>query len=795
MASAQSQDIREVKLEIAGMTCASCVSHVEKALKTVPGVSAADVNLALENARVRFSDEAVSANDFVRVVSQAGYQVRTESRRFGLEGLEEAPVRDRVEKAVRSIPAVVSAAINAAQGSLTVEWVRGAGSADIVAAALQRAGFNAIMLESESSERDPRVQARGRLMLSVLFTLPLWAAMARMFFGIGPSWVTAGWLEFAAASVVQWGPGFSFTRRAWLNVRHGNANMDVLVATGTLAAWTFSVYGLLAHGPLYFDTSATVITLILVGKYLEAAAKGKASQAIRSLLALKPNTTRLVGADGTIQEVAVDAVQPGQNLEIRPGDYVPVDGQVVVGEALVDESMLTGESGLLNRKVGQAVSAGTTHRGTRPFVMTALRIGRDTVLAEIVHAVEEAQSAKAPIQQFVDRVANVFVPVVLVAALVTFAATGLVAGDWRAALLRAVAVLVVACPCSLGLATPTAVMVGSGLGARRGVLFRNAEALERVARVDTVALDKTGTLTAGRPAVVRTVTFHGTQEREALAWVQALENSSNHPLAQALREAADGLEPAALEDVYGEDGMGMVGQAGSDAVLLGSEKLLSEYGATPDQVSLDALQPEVEAGRTVVWLAKGDQVLAAFAVADKLRPDAAATIRAIRRRGYAVAMLSGDKHTTAERIGREAGIVEVHGALAPQDKADWIAAQEKRGIRAAMVGDGTNDAPALARAFVGMAIATGTDVARETADVTLMRSEIGAVLDALVIARKTLAKIRQNLFWALLYNVLMIPLAAFGVLSPMIAGAAMAFSSVTVVSNSLLLNLSRKENL
>jgi Cu+-exporting ATPase len=612
--------------------------------------------------------------------------------------------------------------------------------------------------------------------------------MVRMFFGVGPLWWTNPWMQFLAATVVQWGPGSSFTRRAWLSVRHGNANMDVLVATGTLAAWGVSVYGVFARAPLYFDTSATVITLILVGKYLEAMAKGKTSEAIRQLLALRPTTTRLVEANGQVTEVPVESVTVGQMLEIRAGDRIPVDGRVLNGTGLVDESMLTGEPEWQPKAVDQEVAAGTVHRGDRAFRMEAIRVGRDTVLAHIVEAVEEAQAAKAPIQQFADRVANVFVPIVLGIAAITFVSTGLVTGDYRAALLRAVAVLVVACPCSLGLATPTAVMVGSGIGARLGVLFRNGEALERVAKVQVVALDKTGTLTEGHPAVERVVTAAGVEEARVLGLAAALERASSHPLARAIIRAADAVEPVAVEDVYTEEGQGMVGFRAGETVLLGSPKLLGAYGASIPDALAASVETDAQAGRTVVWLAVQDAVLGALIIADRIRPDARATIQALAARGIRTVMLTGDRQATANRVGHDVGITEVRAELSPQDKAAFIAAAEQAGRSVAMVGDGINDAPALARASVGMAVASGSDVATETAEVTLMRSEVGAVLQALTVGQKTLAKVRQNLFWALFYNVLMIPLAAFGVLSPMIAGAAMAFSSVTVVTNSLLLN-------
>lgn len=785
----------EVQLEVSGMTCASCVHHVEKALKGVPGVSQADVNLALERAHVLFDPGSAGTPDFVRAVAQAGYQVRTEQRSLTVAGLEEAPIRERAERTLTQVPGVIAAQVNAAQGTMTVERVRGLAPDEALTEAMRQAGLPARLDRAERGE-DPRLAelraARQRLAVSLLFTLPLWAAMVRMFLGVGPSWFINPWLEFAAATVVQWGPGYAFTRRAWLNVRHGNANMDVLVATGTLAAWGVSVYGVFAHAPLYFDTSATVITLILVGKYLEAAAKGKTSEAIRELLALTPKTARIIAEGGQISEVPVDAITVGQRLEIRSGDRIPVDGQVSRGEGLVDESMLTGEPDLKRKTSGDRLAAGTVHRGSRAFAMDATRVGRDTVLAHIVAAVEQAQADKPPIQQFADRVANVFVPIVLALAVLTFAGDALLTGDLRTALLRAVAVLVVACPCSLGLATPTAVMVGSGVGARLGVLFRNGEAIERTAQVNVVALDKTGTLTEGHPAVERWEVSDGVDAHLMLAIAGALEQSANHPLGRAIIQAAEGRPLADVEDIYSEEGMGMAGFLDGETVLVGSAKLLDSYGISIPSRLQEILLPEEGRGRTVVWVAQENAALGGLVIADRLRSDARETIERLTAQGIRSVMLTGDRTATAQRVAEQLGITEVHAELSPRDKADWIQEANHGRVRVAMVGDGINDAPALARAYIGVAVASGSDVAQETADVTLMRSEVGAVLQALAIGRKTIGKIRQNLFWALFYNVLMIPLAALGVLSPMIAGAAMAFSSVTVVTNSLLLNSSKR---
>ncbi|MCY0898826.1 MAG: heavy metal translocating P-type ATPase [Firmicutes bacterium] len=780
----------EVELDIQGMTCASCVAHVEKALRSVPGVATCEVNLALERARVTLSSEASQTRQLVEAVSSAGYRVVTEEQQLLVPGLDEAPARRKAVEVVTAVPGVVRAAVNATDNTLRVERVPNLAKNEDLIAALAGVGLRAEVLEAQAV--DPREAERKRAALrlswAIGLTVPLWIAMSNMLFHWGPPWLQNGWAQLVLATAVEFGPGFSFIHRAWLNVSHGNANMDVLVATGTLAAWLYSAIHLVTHGPLYFDTAATVITLILVGKSLEATAKGRTSEALRQLLALRPVTTYIVTPEGSRVEVPVDQVTVGQRLWIRPGDRIPVDGTIESGQALLDESMLTGEPELVQKTVGDAVSAGTVHQGAQAFEMLAERVGRETVLAQIVAAVEEAQLAKAPIQQFADRVANVFVPAVLLVALGTIIVTGVALHQWGEALLRGVAVLVVACPCSLGLATPTAVMVGSGLGAKRGILFRDAEALQRTAEVTMVALDKTGTLTEGHPRVTQVVPFGSLSAEDVLAVVASVESWSSHPLAKALVNAAKDLAKQEATDVFVEPGVGVVGVVNGLEVLVGNERLMQSYGVEVPEALHHTLRDVAQPSATIVWCAIDAHIEAAITVADPLRVDAAETLRRMKRWGLRVAMLTGDRLESAQHLAARVGIDEVHAELTPLEKAEWVSKWEGAGARVTMVGDGINDAPALARAFVGMAIASGADVAQHAADVTIMRADVGAIADALAIGRKTLAKIRQNLLWALFYNVLMIPLAAAGVLSPMLAGAMMAFSSVFVVSNSLLLN-------
>jgi Cu+-exporting ATPase len=794
----------QLTLDIAGMTCASCSLRIEKELRHIPGVSAADVNLALEKANIVFDPGTVGPEDFIRAVTEIGYQVRTQTVRFHVTGLDEAPIRNKLERDLRQLPGVTQVRSNPSQGTIAVDLLKGVGDPNGVRKSLDMAGAapEAVSVVGDDARVKESRQARRRLWVAIGFSLPVWWAMLHMLVPIGPGALVAGPIQFFAASVVQWGPGFSFTRRAWLNLKHGNANMDVLVALGTLAAWALSTYDMFVGKALYFDSSATVITLILIGKYLEAVAKGRTSEAIQQILALRPDTA-MVWRGSEWADVSLEQVVAGDEIQVLPGSRVPVDGVITKGMALIDESLLTGEPLLQERHEHQSVVAGTVNQGDRRFVMRAEKVGEDTLLAGIVHAVEEAQSAKAPIQRFADRIANIFVPSVMAIAVVTYATTGGVTGHWSLAILPAVAVLVVACPCALGLATPTAVMVGSGMGARHGILFRSGEALERASQVNWVALDKTGTLTRGKPEVRKVLAVRQTESRDTiLALAAALESEANHPLARAILSEAPGKETwPDISDVYLEPAMGIVGEDGDGhTVLLGNRTLMEHYG-----VSL-AVLPRYEAqveqwetqGETVVFVARDESLVGLISIADAIRDDAKEAVAALKGMGLEVAMLTGDRRATAMAVADQVGISRVYAELSPTGKAELIAEWARRGRKVAMAGDGINDAPALAKAYIGIAIAQGSDIAVETADITLIRPEVDGIRRALSIGRRTMAKIRQNLFWALFYNVVGIPLAAFGILSPMVAGAAMAFSSVSVVTNSLTLrrvNVDSRENI
>ena len=706
---------RVVEFAVAGMTCAACSARLEKVLNRQPGMQAT-VNLASERARVRL-----------------------------------------------------------------------AGSADEVAviAAVGKAGFSASVVDAETRTREKVRRAAEyrdelrRFWIAVVLTLPLVAQMPFMFGEHGHANELPRWLQLALATPVQFWIGWRFYDGAWKALRGGGANMDVLVALGTSMAWGFSaivtVFGLPQH--VYFEGGAAVITLVLLGKLLEARAKARTSEAIEALLRLQPKTAR-IERDGQWIEVAVDALMPDDVFMVRPGESIPVDGEVLDGASSVDEAMLTGESMPVGKQAGDRIFAATAN-GQGALRCRATGVGEHTLLAGIIRLVGEAQGSKAPVQRLADRISAVFVPVVCVIALLTFTGWWLYAGDFAEALVNAVAVLVIACPCALGLATPTAIMVGTGQGARAGILVRNAEALERAGRIAVLAVDKTGTLTEGAPRVTDVVALEATAD-EALRLAAALEQGSEHPLARAILARASAVDLPKVAEFEALPGHGVAGEVEGRRLRLGSPEWTGATGVA----RLEALQ---QAGKTVVALAEGARVLALLAVADALRPTSRAAVARLRERGIRVVMLTGDNPATAAAIAREAGIDEFRAGILPGDKAAAVNELKAGGALVAMVGDGINDAPALAAADVGFAIGAGSDAAVEAADLTLVRSDLAAVDDAIELSRATLGKIRQNLFFAFIYNVLGIPLAAFGWLNPVVAGAAMAMSSVSVVSNSLLL--------
>ena len=774
---------------VEGMTCASCSTRVEKALARLPGVASASVNLATERAAVD-ADASVDAAALQAAVDKAGYVLKPQALRLHIEGMTCASCVARVEKALNKVPGVLSATVNLA--TETADIVSAADNLGALQAAVERAGYRATLPAAA-----PELAPRGALpewwpvALAVALSLPLALPMVGMLWGA--HWMLPGGLQFLLATPVQFWLGARFYVAGWKALRAGSGNMDLLVALGTSAAWGLSVWLWLTAAPgtmphLYFEASAVVITLVLLGKWLETRAKRQTTDAIRALNALRPDTAR-VRRDGIEIELPLAQVVVGDEVVIRPGERVPVDGDIVDGASQVDESLITGESLPVAKQVGDRVTGGAVNGEGRLLVRTRA-IGAETVLARIVRLVESAQARKAPIQRLVDQVSAVFVPVVIALAVLTFGGWMIAGAGVETALLNAVAVMVIACPCALGLATPTAIMVGTGAAARHGILIKDAEALEIAHRVSVVAFDKTGTLTEGRPELVAFEPATGASG-ELLAQAAALQAGSEHPLARAVTAAAEreGVVVPAATGLSAVAGRGIEATVDGRALKLGSSRFMEELGVDLSPLAARAAQLQAE-GRTVSWLAdvtSAPRLIGLLAFGDTLKASAARAVSRLQAGGVRTVLVSGDNRGAAAAVAAQLGMTDVRAEVLPEHKAEVVAELKQGGAVVAMVGDGINDAPALAAADVGIAMSTGTDVAMHAAGITLMQGDPARVADALDISRRTWAKIRQNLFWAFAYNVFGIPLAAAGMLNPVIAGAAMAFSSFSVVSNALLL--------
>ncbi|NRF48802.1 copper-translocating P-type ATPase [Pseudomonas stutzeri] len=778
-------------LPVSGMTCASCAGRVERALLKVPGVASASVNLANEQVRVESSEADVAA--LIEAVQKAGYGVPVQSLELAIDGMTCASCVGRVERALLKVPGVRSAAVNLASERAHVE-VLGPPDPAALIQAVEAAGYHA----TASSERRPAADAERRLQRerwAVIAGLLLAAPLVLPMFGelFGQHWMLPAWIQFLLATPVQFVLGARFYVAGWKAVRTGAGNMDLLVAIGTSAGYGLSLYqwwatpaGQMPH--LYFEASAVVIALVLLGKYLESRAKRQTSAAIRALEALRPDrATRVI--DGREEDVAIAALRLDDLVLVKPGERFPVDGEVVEGESQADEALISGESLPVNKAPGDRITGGAINGEGRLLVRTTA-LGGETVLARIIRLVEDAQAAKAPIQKLVDKVSQVFVPAVLVIAVFTLIGWLLTGAPAEVALINAVAVLVIACPCALGLATPAAIMAGTGVAARHGILIKDAEALEVAHAVNAVAFDKTGTLTSGKPQIIHLHALEG-DEASLLRLAGALQRGSEHPLACAVLERceADGVAVPDVQKSQALSGRGIAGTLDGRQLALGNRRMLDEFGLQPGEL-LDTAQRWEAEGRTLSWLVESapqPRVLGLFAFGDSLKEGAAAAIAALDARHIRSHLITGDNRGSARVVAEALHIDDVHAEVLPADKAATVAELKKGGAVVAMVGDGINDAPALAAADVGIAMGGGTDVAMHAAGITLMRGDPRLVPAALEIARRTYRKIQQNLFWAFIYNLVGIPLAAFGFLSPVVAGAAMALSSVSVVSNALLL--------
>ena len=780
----------EITLQLGGMSCAGCVSRVERALAGVDGIQRVAVNLAAQTARmdVQTNSQLLAVE---QALQQAGYPAEQQTRQIQIGNLTCASCVGRAEAALGTVPGVLDAQVNLASQQARVRMLQGTDQ-DALLRALRQAGYPGQWVDSDApaAEAGPDLaKQRRRVIIAALLSAPMLLSMLPALLGAG-HWMLPGWLQLILASIVQFVFGATFYRGAWHALRNRTANMDLLVVLGTSAGWALSTWNLLTQSPgtelhLYYEASAVIVTFILLGKYLENRAKGQTLEAIRALTALRPDTARLRDAEGE-RDVPLSQVLPGDQLVVRAGERIPVDAEIVEGDSHIDESMLTGESLPVSRGPGQAVRAGSLNQDG-VLLLNTTGVGQDTLLAQIVRMVENAQSSKAPIQRLVDRVAAVFVPVVIAIALMTWVLGSFFIGP-QAALLNAIAVLVIACPCALGLATPTAIMVGTGVAARHGILIRDAEALERARLVNAVIFDKTGTLTRGKPALTRVEPLNGHSAEDVLRVALALQQQAEHPLARALCDyaAEQGIETAPADNLQVLAGRGAQGLVDGQSAWLGSARLLEEQhlDLTPWQQQAAELQAD---GASLSWLARGDQVLGLLSFADSLKDNARATIDRLQAQHIESLLISGDSQSAAEHIGRQLGLDQVRGSVLPADKVSEVQRLQQQGKVVAMIGDGINDAPALSSADVGMAMSTGTDVAMHSAGITLMRGDPALVPMALALSRRTGDKIRQNLFWAFVYNCLGIPLAAFGLLNPMIAGAMMAASSVCVVSNALLL--------
>lgn len=779
-------------LPVSGMTCASCAGRVERALLKVPGVASASVNLATEQVRIESSESPLIK--LIQAVEKAGYAVPLQTLELAVEGMTCASCVGRVERALLKVPGVHSATVNLASERARIEALATLEVATLLQA-VEAAGYKAHASDRQQAARDNNDQRLHRERRTVIIALLLAAPLVLPMFGdlFGQHWMLPAWVQFLLATPVQFILGARFYVAGWKAVRALTGNMDLLVAIGTSAGYGLSLYqwwaapaGEMPH--LYFEASAVVIALVLLGKYLESRAKRQTSAAIRALEALRPERAiRIV--EGREEEVAIAALHLDDLVMVKPGERFPVDGEVVEGESQADEALISGESLPVNKAPGDRVTGGAINGEGRLLVRT-IALGGETVLARIIRLVEDAQAAKAPIQKLVDKVSQVFVPAVLVIALATLIGWLLTGATAEVALINAVAVLVIACPCALGLATPAAIMAGTGVAARYGILIKDAEALEIAHAVTAVAFDKTGTLTSGTPRIVHLHAVDG-DEAALLRQAGALQRGSEHPLARAVldRCAEKGLEVPDVEKSQSLTGRGIAGTLKGRSLALGNQRLLTENGLQPGELTSQAEVWEAQ-GRTLSWLIETSEqprILGLFAFGDSLKPGAAEAIAALDARHIRSHLITGDNRGSARVVAEALKIDSVHAEVLPADKAATVTQLRKDGAVVAMVGDGINDAPALAAADVGIAMGGGTDVAMHAAGITLMRGDPRLVPAALEISRYTYRKIQQNLFWAFIYNLVGIPLAAFGFLSPVVAGAAMALSSVSVVSNALLL--------
>ncbi|MCU6711525.1 heavy metal translocating P-type ATPase [Paenibacillus sp. J5C_2022] len=795
-----SKEVKEASIQITGMTCAACATGIEKGLNKMDGVEQASVNLALEKSAIKYDPSKLSVSDLEKKIEALGYGVVKQKAEFDITGMTCANCSLGIEKGLNKMEGIASATVNLALERATIEFNPSEVTIADIIAKVEQLGYGAHQKQDDKEQVDYREKAiqdqKRKFIISAILSLPLLWTMVGHFsftsFLYLPEFLMNPWVQMALAAPVQFIIGKQFYVGAYKSLRNGAANMDVLVAMGTSAAYFYSVYqaivttGTLQEPHLYFETSAVLITLIVLGKYFEAKAKGRSSEAIKKLMGLQAKTATVV-REGVEQEIPLEEVVIGDTILVKPGEKIPVDGEMLEGNTAVDESMLTGESLPVDKKQGDRLFGATINKNG--FIqMKATKIGRDTALAQIIKVVEDAQGSKAEIQRLADKISGIFVPIVVGIAIISFLVwiLWIRPGEVTPALEVFITILVIACPCALGLATPTSIMAGSGRAAEFGILFKGGEYLEQTQSIDTVVVDKTGTVTHGKPVLTDVVLADGQEEEKFLSLIGAAEKQSEHPLAEAIVQGIQekGIELANVQYFEAVPGYGVQATVSSQAVVIGTRKLMQQYGieVSPVLATMEQLESD---GKTAMLAAIDGKYAGLVAVADTVKETSREAVRRLHEMGIKVIMMTGDNERTAQAIGKEVGIDAVIAEVLPEGKAEEVKKLQDQGKKVAMVGDGINDAPALATADIGMAIGTGTDVAMEAADVTLIRGDLNSIADAIIMSRKTMRNIKQNLFWAFGYNTLGIPIAAIGLLAPWVAGAAMAFSSVSVVLNAL----------
>ncbi len=795
--------IRKESYRVTGMSCAACAARIEKIINKLPGIAKVNVNFAVEKATVEFDDVSVDSDKIIEAVKKLGFGFEKEvvqensSIELKISGMSCAACSAKIERKLGKTEGVIKASVNLATEKANIQYDPSKIKASDIIKIIEFLGYKAkkaqeMAADREKEQREKEIKRlRFELIASAILSSPLILAMVAMLLHIDIAFLHNEYFQLAVATPVQFVIGFRFYRNAFHALKAKSANMDVLISLGTSAAYFFSIYNafFVPHGEgmmkeLYFEAAAVIITLILLGKYLEAVAKGKTSEAIKKLMGLQAKTARVI-RNGVEEDVSIEDVVVGDIVVVRPGEKVPCDGKVLEGNSSVDESMLTGESLPVEKKVGDIVIGATINKfGT--FKFEASKVGKDTALSQIIKMVEDAQGSKAPIQKIADRVSGIFVPAVVGIAVLTFLIWYLVVDDFTSAMISAVSVLVIACPCALGLATPTAIMVGTGKGAENGILIKGGEHLETAYKLNSIVLDKTGTITKGEPEVTDVVILGSISKDEIMKLSAISEKSSEHPLGVAIYEKGKSVygnlsDPDRFEAIPGR---GIKSVIGNNEIYIGTRKLMAQIGLDTTDIEATIAKLEDE-GKTAMIMSVNNKIEAIIAVADTVKEHSKEAIEELQKMGIEVYMITGDNKRTADAIAKQVGIKNVLAEVLPENKAEEVEKLKRQGKVVGMVGDGINDAPALATADIGMAIGTGTDVAIEAADITLMRGDLRSIPTAIRLSKKTMSKIKQNLFWAFIYNIVAIPFASLGYLSPVLAGCAMAFSSVSVVTNSL----------